>query len=149
MGTRATLAKATQKLTMRILSRADHTPGRAALRLREILVELERTSERISVTELSRRANVSCNSLYRYHGEILQRLRRIPKKMRESADANQNAILKLRRENIGLRKELAQVAALVDHFYAAYQECQALLGRRDRELVELRRRLGAKPQLVR
>ena len=53
--------------------------------------------------------------------------------------------LRLRREAAQLREQLGKLAALVDHYYAAYRDLQSLLGRRDRELADLRRRLETAP----
>jgi hypothetical protein len=44
--------------------------------------------------------------------------------------------LRLCREASQLRKQLGKLAALVDHYYAAYRDIQSLLARRDRELAE-------------
>jgi hypothetical protein len=43
---------------------------------------------------------------------------------------------------------MAQLAALVDHYYTAYREAATLIERRDRELSDLHRRLKLKPLLV-
>ncbi len=53
-----------------------------------------------------------------------------------------------RAENIGLRADIAKLAALVDHYYAAYLETASLLERRDRELAELRNKLKSRPALL-
>ena len=45
-----------------------------------------------------------------------------------------------------LREQVARMAALVDHYFAAWQETRLLLQRRDRELVESRR--AAKARVV-
>jgi hypothetical protein len=48
-------------------------------------------------------------------------------------------------ELVALRDQTTKLAALVDHYYAAYREAQALLTRREQELAELRRRLDPMP----
>jgi hypothetical protein len=48
-----------------------------------------------------------------------------------------------------LQDQLSKLANLVDHYYAAYRETSALLERRDRQLAELRRKLGRAPALLR
>lgn len=53
-----------------------------------------------------------------------------------------------RAENIGLRADIAKLAALVDHYFAAYRETPSLLERRDRELAELRNKLKLRPALL-
>jgi transcription elongation GreA/GreB family factor len=57
--------------------------------------------------------------------------------------------LQLRREAAQLREQLGKLAALVDHYYAAYQDTQGMLARRERELAELRRRLETAPVSLR
>lgn len=47
-----------------------------------------------------------------------------------------------------LQDQLSKLAALVDHYYAAYREVRAMLDRRDREISELRRKLDAKPRFA-
>jgi len=42
-----------------------------------------------------------------------------------------------------LREDISKLAALVDHYYTAFQESHILLERRDRELAELRRGLSS------
>jgi hypothetical protein len=92
---------------------------------------------------------VSRNSLYRYHSPILKVLREhqrhglkfLQSKARKSA-------VRRRAENIGLRADIAKLAALVDHYYAAYRETASLLERRDRELAELRNKLKLRPALL-
>jgi hypothetical protein len=51
-------------------------------------------------------------------------------------------------ENIALHEAVAKLAALIDHYYAAYRETAGLLERRDRELAELRSRLAVTPALL-
>jgi hypothetical protein len=41
-----------------------------------------------------------------------------------------------------LQDQLSKLAALVDHYYAAYRETRGLLERRERELANLRRKLN-------
>jgi hypothetical protein len=66
-------------------------------------------------------------------------------KVRHTPSRERSARIALSRENKRLREQLAKLAALVDHYYAAYREAQSLLERRERELAELRRRLDSKP----
>ena len=56
------------------------------------------------------------------------------------------ALLQLREDNDALKQQVAKLAALVDHYFAAWQETRTLLERRERELSELRR--AAKPKVV-
>jgi hypothetical protein len=57
--------------------------------------------------------------------------------------------LTLHRENAQLRARLAKLAALVDHYYGAYQEAHRLLERREQELAQIRRGLDSKPTPLR
>jgi AcrR family transcriptional regulator len=102
---------------------------------------------RVTVAELCRRADVSRNSLYRYHAPILAALRQHhgPKSARTRA---RRSAERHRRENAALRERPAKLVALVDHYFAAYREADALLKRRDRELAELRSRLNMQPAII-
>lgn len=118
----------------------------AADRLRQALVRLASSdhSEGMTVTTLCQMANVSRNSLYRYHPEVLRALRehqRARPRISRSAD---HAIVRQRAELADLRQQVRQLAGLIDHYYAAYREAQALLSRREQELADLRRRLDTK-----
>jgi AcrR family transcriptional regulator len=108
-----------------------------------------RTAQNATVTELCRLAGVSRNSLYRYHTDILKALRK--HQCRRPSAAQSKAVRsdeQRRIENIALREQIATLAALVDHYYAAQREASTLLERRDRELAEMRRRLKLRPTLV-
>ncbi len=115
----------------------------------DTLTRSEHPEATVTVTALCQRAGVSRNSLYRYHSPILKVLREhqrhglkfLQSKARKSA-------VRRRAENIGLRADIAKLAALVDHYYAAYRETASLLERRDRELAELRNKLKLRPALL-
>ena len=126
-------------------------PGTAQARLTSALTLLTNQTEhrlpRATVSELCRLANVSRNSLYRYHAPILAALRQhqSPKSTRTETlhSAEQR-----RREKIELHEHIAKLAALVDHYFTAYRETTALLARRERELAELRGKLASKPTVL-
>ena len=102
-----------------------------------------------TVTELCRLAGISRNTLYRYHAPILKALRKL--QCRRPTAAQSKAVEsdeRRRLETVALREHISKLAALVDHHYAAYRETATLLERRDRELVELRRRLKLRPTLL-
>lgn len=125
-------------------------PGTARARLARALATLtERVPKpsKLTVAELCRLANVSRNSLYRYHAPILEALRQHygPKSARTRALRSAE---RHRRQNAELRERLAKLVALVDHYFAAYHEAAALLKRRDRELAELRSRLNSQPAIL-
>jgi AcrR family transcriptional regulator len=119
-------------------------------RLRQALASLTARAsdrpERVTVSALCQLANVSRNSLYRYHPDVLHAVREhqgqgvsgVSVRLRQAVQAQQA-------ELIALRHQTTKLAALVDHYYAAYREAQALLGRREQEVAELRRRLDSKP----
>lgn len=99
-----------------------------------------------SVAELCRIANVSRNSLYRYHPKILEDLREHQAQQKpRHAVLNRERVTALRSENAALRKQIDSIAALADHYHGAYRETVTLLARRDRELAELRRKFDARP----
>ena len=101
---------------------------------------------RTTVAELCRRAGVSRNTLYRYYPDVLEALRLLPRQQQHSTPAAARAARRdLRPELKSLRAQLSKLAALVDHYYAAYRETQTLLERRDREVAELLRGLKSSP----
>ncbi len=124
-----------------------------ANRLNDALTELirqqasSRSPDALTATALCQLAGVSRNALYRYHPEVVQALHKVQRQHR-SADPGPatHHILKLRGENDVLREQVAKLAALVDHYYTAWQENRALLERRERELAQLRR--DTKPTVI-
>jgi hypothetical protein len=122
-------------------------------RLTTALATLIRTTgtppgQKATVMQLCRLADVSRNSLYRYHPGILATLRQ---HQRAGEASNPPAAPEglLRRENADLRAQQVTLVALIDHFYLAHREANSLLARRERELADVRRLLNAKPSLVR
>jgi len=94
-------------------------------------------------------ANVSRNSLYRYHTPILKLLRERQKRGPRAAQRKSRiSAARQRVANHDLKQKLGMLATLVDHYYCAYHEAAKLLVRRDRELAEVRRQLAAKPLLL-
>jgi hypothetical protein len=91
-------------------------------------------------------AGVSRNAIYRYHPKILAELRR--QQGRPSHPPGQWAMSSGGTDQSLLQDQLSKLAALVDHYYAAYREVRALLDRRDRQLAELRRKLTSAPVVV-
>ena len=125
------------------------SPRDASRRLAAALESLKGQDARLTAAELCRVANVSRNSLYRYHMPIL-RLLRERQKLGPRA-AQRKARISAARQRVGnhdLRQKIAKLAALVDHYHGAYHEAAKLLARRDRELAEVRRQLAAKPLLL-
>ena len=141
--------------------RADRMPQRPdvgrsiADRLKEALALLTRRDtssdqhEPLTVAALCRLAGVSRNSFYRYHPGVLHAVREHQRQCRSAGEDKADFTAKhLRGENAALREQVAKLAALVDHYYAAYRETRVLLERRDRELAELRRSLNSKPLVL-
>ena len=128
----------------------DRTPA-AAARLTKALDVLKRRKgdghQGATISELSRLAGVSRNAVYRYHPKILAELRR--QQGRPSNPPGQWAMSAGGTDQSLLQDQLSKLAALVDHYYAAYRETRALLDRRDRQLAELRRKLNGAPIVVR
>ncbi len=113
----------------------------AALRLRVALTELTSGSTPPTATALCEIANVSRNTLYRYHPNVLRDLHKLQRRQRpRAADSSaRRASRQLREDNKLLWEQLAKVAAVVDHYFAAWQEASALLQRRERELADVRK----------
>lgn len=128
-------------------------PGASvAQRLRDALAQLacqqasDSAIEASTASALCELAGVSRNALYRYHPDVLRELRNLQRRRHRDPCSTKRVLRQLRDENEDLRHQLAMVAALVDHYFAAWQETRALLERRERELAELRRNL--EPKLV-
>ncbi len=131
----------------RVDPQSSSRPGEARVRLMDALSTLTERAprqSRLTVAELCRLANVSRNSLYRYHAPILAALRRrqAPKSARTQA---LRSVERLRSETALLHERLTKLATLADHYFLAYREALALLERRDRELASLRRHLTMQP----
>jgi len=127
------------------------TKSASAQRLREALATMVRrpggsaSPPALTATTLCDLAGISRNALYRYHPDVVQALHAAQQKRRPRPDGARRAA-HLRHDNAVLREQLAKLAALVDHYFAAWQETRLQLERRDRELAELRR--AHKPQVV-
>jgi hypothetical protein len=125
----------------------------AAQRLTEALESLTRQDARaaasVTVAELCRVADVSRNSLYRYHSPILKALHEHQRHGPQGAYIKaRKSAAKRREENLALREEVAKLVALVDHYFTAHRETAALLERRERELAELRRKLPSELRVI-
>jgi hypothetical protein len=91
-------------------------------------------------------AGISRNALYRYHPGALHELHKLQRRRSRGPSPAQHELQRLRDENEDLRKQMNKIVALVDHYYAAWQESRTLLERRERELAEVRRNI--KPPLI-
>jgi|SRR5580698_383716 AcrR family transcriptional regulator len=130
----------------------DRTPA-AADRLNKALALLKQRNkgdaawQGATISELCRLAGVSRNAIYRYHPTILAALRRLQGRSVEPVGQWARSAHVV--DHARLQEQLSKLAALVDHYYAAYRETRALLDRRERQLAELRRKLNSAPVLVR
>lgn len=133
------------------ISTADSTEVPVARRLRDALLRMTADDSDVppTVKALCESAGVSRTALYRYHPDILIEVQRLQVRRQRRPNPSMLELQQLRADNQNLRQELCMVAALVDHYFAAWQECQTLVDRRDRELAELRRGLADKPVLLR
>lgn len=121
-------------------------------RLRDGLEQLVRqqasgaSPQSLTATSLCELAGISRNALYRYHRDVVQALHDVQWRHRADPGSAKRAARQLHQENVALREQVTKLAALVDHYYAAWQEGRILLARRERELAELRRNI--KPQVT-
>jgi hypothetical protein len=122
----------------------------AAELLRSALSELagDSNGERPTATKLCRLAGVSRNTLYADHKDILHELYKLQHLRRRVPSPSHQTVEALRLENQTLVAQVSRLAALVDHYFAAWTESSTLLERRDRELAELRRRSKYKPTSI-
>jgi predicted site-specific integrase-resolvase len=127
---------------------ADLAARTPAQRLRDALQELASSdaAEVPSATALCELAGVSRNALYRYHPDVLHELHKLQHRRHRRPAKTGQTEQRLRDENDELHLQVSKLAALVDHYFAAWQEVSSALQRRERELAELRR--SVKPRLV-
>jgi AcrR family transcriptional regulator len=119
----------------------------ASQRLREALAAADSAPAMPTAAALCERADVSRNALYRYHRDILQELHVLQQRASLDPGPTNRGVQRLRQEARDLREQLTKLAALVDHYFAAWQENRTLLERRERELAELRK--SVQPRVVR
>ncbi len=129
-------------------SNADSASRTSKQRLRDVLIRLaaKDTSDVPTASALCELAGVSRNALYRYHPDILHELHKLQRQRHRDRSPPRRALQQLRDENESLRQQLTKLAALVDHYFAAWKESNSLLQRRERELTELRK--SVKPKIV-
>jgi AcrR family transcriptional regulator len=127
-----------------------------AERLEEALADMTRGADAgephgsATVAALCRRAGVSRNSVYRYHPDVLETLRQLNRREGGTNPGKSRRPGSDPRPDLkSLQAQLIKLAALVDHYYSAYRETQALLERREREIAELRRSGKSPIQLLR
>lgn len=131
-------------------TKSGDTRGGACRLERALAVLMQRTVDGAcpqapTVAELCRLSGVSRNSVYRNHPEILAAVRLHQRGSAPGDNPAQSIASSVVSSNSMFQDQLTKLAALVDHYYAAYREVRAMLERRDREILELRRRLEIKP----
>jgi AcrR family transcriptional regulator len=129
--------------------RPSHRGAARTLLMKALETAIRHPEETVTVAALCRAAGVSRNSLYRYHAPVLKALRDHQRHGPRFAHAKaRKSAVQRRAETVGLRADIAKLAALVDHYCAAYRETASVLERRDRELAELRSKLKSRPALL-
>ena len=130
-----------------------HADGTVAARIQAAL-EQAAAQDRVdaaahtTVAALCRRAGISRNTLYRYYPEALEKIRQL-RRGADSKAIDQPTIERLRTELSSANAQVSHLVALVDHYFAAYQETRDLLAQRERELAEERRSRGSMPTALR
>jgi AcrR family transcriptional regulator len=97
-----------------------------------------RSQHRPTISTLCRCAGVSRNTLYRYYPTMADKVRRLRRQLGRAPATRESVVKALRSEVASLRDQLAQLATLADHYFAAAEEQRALVARRDRELAALK-----------
>lgn len=120
-------------------SRSDRVTEPSAQRLQKALAEMAEEGAHPTASRLCEKAGISRNALYRYHPEILQGLHKLQHQRCRQPPLAKRQLDQLRSDNESLKLQLTQVAALVDHYFAAWNEASASLKRREKELSELRK----------
>ena len=111
-------------------AKVDADSRSTAQRLQDALAALVRTPstgvavQPLTATTLCQIAGISRNALYRYHPEVLAALHEAQRSARDPSGAPARQAKLLRRENRELREQLGKLAALVDHYFAAWQDAQ-------------------------
>jgi hypothetical protein len=105
-----------------------------------------RSEHRPTISTLCRCAGVSRNTLYRYYPAMADKVRRLRHRRGRAQTTRESVVKALRSEVMALRDQLAKLATLADHYFAAAEEQRALVARRDRELAALK--VGSRPSRI-
>ncbi|WP_416400457.1 hypothetical protein [Alicycliphilus denitrificans] len=127
----------------------EHGQTPSSQRLRQALAAMAAEGTPPTASTLCENAGISRNALYRYHPDILQELRKLQHQRHRQPSPAKRRLEQLRSDNDALKSQLAQLAALVDHYFAAWQEASALLKRRENELSDLRKASKSKVVSIR
>lgn len=108
-------------------------------RLRQALVAMANDGAILTASALCEKAEISRNALYRYHPDVVQELHQLQHLCRREPNLAKRRLEQLRNDNDALKLQVSQLAALVDHYFSAWQEVSNLLKRRENELSDLRK----------
>jgi AcrR family transcriptional regulator len=97
-----------------------------------------------SIADLCEAAGISRTALYRYHRDVLEEVRR-RRGIQQPVPSESKSYEMLREENNQLRAQLSQVAALVDHYFRAYEEAVAALEHKEAEMANMRKWARERP----
>lgn len=113
-------------------------------RLRQALVAMANDGAIPTASALCEKAAISRNALYRYHPDVVHELHQLQHLRRRDPSLAKRRLEKLRTDNDALKLQVSQLAALVDHYFSAWQEVSNLLKRRESELCDLRKKHKSK-----
>lgn len=119
----------------------DEVAKLSARRLRQVLAEMVTCDAVLTVANLCQTAGISRTALYRYHSDVLRELKEAQRRRGSSVIGGSQQLSRLRSENDVLKAQLMEVAALVDHNFAAWQEASVLIKRQEDELSSLRKQV--------
>lgn len=113
-------------------------------RLRHALVAMANDGAMPTASALCEKAAISRNALYLYHQDVVHELHQLQQLRRREPSLAKRRLEQLRNDNDALKLQVSQLAALVDHYFSAWQEVSNLLMRRENELSDLRKKNKSK-----
>jgi len=117
----------------------DHDGMSSSQRLHQALIAMAEDGTVPTASALCENAGISRNALYRYHPDVLHELHKLQRQRHREPGPAKRMLQQLRDDNDALHLQVTQFAALVDHYFAAWQETSSLLKRRENELSDLRK----------
>lgn len=136
--------------TMR--KKTERVSDNVSQRLRSALsnARSDKASDVPTASALCQAAGISRNTLYRYHRDILEELRTLQSKRRPVTQSSVSlSVRQLSDRNTALQLQIRQLAAVVDHYFCAWQEANALLQRREQEIASLLKAQKTRPTPLR
>lgn len=127
----------------------DHGKAPSSQRLLQALAAMAEDGTLPTASTLCENAGISRNALYRYHPDVLRELHKLQHQRHRQPNAAKRRLEQLKGDNDALKLQLAQLAALVDHYFAAWQEASTLLKRRENKLSNLRKASRSKVVSIR